>query len=555
MSMMNYIKVCFLCFWVFLLGCVKEKDDFVRLGTVELQITQNETVNIKKSGEQSVLLPYSIKIVSADGSTVYEAEDISQVEAPINIKEGSYTLNVVTKGVQSFGFDKPCYTGTADFTVVAGETVQVPVTCTLSNVKISIAFSNTIKNNFLEYSADVVTGGQELHFAANETRSGYIAAASFDVRVNLKDVVGRVHTFTNTFTDAKPRDHYKIVVDLATDIGTGGINITVDPTTYDKICDISIPNVPIVKTLPSVGTITAPVLRGIGLALDREFGFEYKRSKDEAWVKVDPALVTRVTDEAGIVHFQASVTGIPMDAKVEYRATLGSSVGNVESFVTAEMLPNLNFDVWTQSGKTYFPNADTKNSFWATGNEGVTMSLVNKDSNTRPTDDVAQSGGSAARMETISVPFVNIAAGNLFTGTYKTNISDPASSVTFGRPYSYRPKALQGYYKYAPKVIDVARAPHEDKKGQMDQCHIYLRLEDWGGATSRPSNPTVVGYGEFKSSEAVGAYKKFEFDIEYYSAVRPTHVVLVATSSIYGGEFTGGIGSTLYVDNFELIFE
>ena len=61
----------------------------------------------------------------------------------------------------------------------------------------------------------------------------------------------------------------------------------------------------------------------------------------------------------------------------------------------------------------------------------------------------------------------------------------------------------------------------------------------------------------------VEEYKKFEIDIKYTDKVSiPATMAIVATSSKYGGVFSGtkvigkmGIGSVLFVDNFTLSFE
>lgn len=51
-------------------------------------------------------------------------------------------------------------------------------------------------------------------------------------------------------------------------------------------------------------------------------------------------------------------------------------------------------------------------------------------------------------------------------------------------------------------------------------------------------------------------YEQFNIPITYKSgSVQPTHVVIVATSSRWGADFIGGEGSTLYIDDFELIWE
>lgn len=67
------------------------------------------------------------------------------------------------------------------------------------------------------------------------------------------------------------------------------------------------------------------------------------------------------------------------------------------------------------------------------------------------------------KMSTITgVTLVTSAAGNLFIGTYKTNMTNPAASVSFGRPYTgARPVKLSGYYKYEP---------HETNEGSGSVC-------------------------------------------------------------------------------------
>ena len=51
-------------------------------------------------------------------------------------------------------------------------------------------------------------------------------------------------------------------------------------------------------------------------------------------------------------------------------------------------------------------------------------------------------------------------------------------------------------------------------------------------------------------------YEAFEITLQYYKEnIRPTHIIVAASSSKYGDFYTGGIGSELYIDEFELVFE
>lgn len=297
---------------------------------------------------------------------------------------------------------------------------------------------------------------------------------------------------------------------------------------------------------------TFATLSGSG-SLDgsKQPGFVYRKKVEAAWTAVDQAKV--IVDKG---TFTAKVDGLTPGTDYVFCATVGSERGAEVNFKT-EMAPsieNLDFDSWHMTGSSWYPNAEGGNSFWGTGNEGVTISVVNKPSNSTPSDDAVS--GKAARLETISVPLVKLAAGNLFTGKYKTNLGDPIKSVTFGRPYTGRPTKLEGYYKYSPKVIDVTKDPYNGLKGTMDRCHIYIRLENWGTATERPADPEIIAYGELQSADAVAEYKHFSINIKYSVLdKKPTHVVLVATASYMGDFFTGGIGSVLYVDDFEFKFD
>lgn len=275
--------------------------------------------------------------------------------------------------------------------------------------------------------------------------------------------------------------------------------------------------------------------------------FAYREQGTESW--------TLLPDEEVVLEggrFHAWLKGLDPQTSYTYRAVLGEEYGKEKHFQTEEapVLPNLSLDDWHLNRKTWNPWAEGGQAYWMTGNAGIT---IVSSSNTTPTDDAVS--GKAARLETRNVAIAGLAAGNLFTGDFKTNISNPADSPKFGRPYMGRPQRLRGQYKYAPKTIDVQKNG-TDKLGQMDQCHIYISLEDWGDATQRPADRVVVGYGEFKSAEAVDMYAPFDIEIAYQQTDRrPTHVVLVATSSIYGDQFTGGVGSLLHVDELELVFE
>ncbi|WP_455592136.1 PCMD domain-containing protein [Bacteroides sp.] len=284
---------------------------------------------------------------------------------------------------------------------------------------------------------------------------------------------------------------------------------------------------------------------------------EYRKKAESAWTAVDAADVKLES----ATTFSTVLTGLQDGTSYVWRVVVEDIPSAEAEFTTEKIqeIPNLNFDTWSQnpSGsfkKSWYPNEDGTNSYWATGNDGVTSTLAgNKDSSTRPEEKDVVSGKAAYMVTLGNVPLVGVAAGNLFIGDYKTNANSPKDSPKFGRSFiGARPTGLKGWYKYTSKPIDYVGIPADLKN---DECHIYLRLWD--------AKDNEIAYGEFVGKETVTKYTEFKFDVIYSNkSAIPAKITIVATSSHYGGDFTGakvtgsaGIGSELWVDEFELLYE
>lgn len=268
---------------------------------------------------------------------------------------------------------------------------------------------------------------------------------------------------------------------------------------------------------------------------------QYQTNNSGEWITVPKENLTK-DNITKIYYYKLPV---PANTEVICRTVMIDENGNITDLGEEELyassadninVPNLSFDTWNNG----YPNADGGNSYWASGNDGVTGFPVNKSPNTAPETSKVISGKAAKLFTYTGIPVVGVAAGNLFTGSYKTNITNPSSSVNFGRPFSGRPKGMRGYFCYqSGGNVD----------GAPDRCDIYIQLEN------RSNGNVKVGYGGFQTDRNTGGkYENFRFDITYESDLPVTHVTLVATSSYKGGDFKGASNSTLYVDEFELIY-
>lgn len=265
--------------------------------------------------------------------------------------------------------------------------------------------------------------------------------------------------------------------------------------------------------------------------------------------------------------FLAILTHLRPGTDYEYQLTVDGKAESVETFRTdtVQQFPNLSFDIWYQDGKVWYPNADmsAENYFWDSGNKGTSIA-GGKNPTSEEKRDVVK--GSAIRMASEYVA-VKFAAGNIYSGSFVDIIGMRGAMLDFGRPYTGRPSALKGYYKYTSGVIDNANGAYTDLMGQKDSCHIYVALFDWTApfrvntdvgtfVNLSWENESMIAFGELKSNQSISDYQTFRIPLTYRDYfTKPKYVVMVASASKYGDFFTGSTGSVLLLDECELVFE
>lgn len=293
---------------------------------------------------------------------------------------------------------------------------------------------------------------------------------------------------------------------------------------------------------------------------------EYKEQSASSWQTASDVTVSGT-------KFTATLTGLSGSTTYNYRVTVDGAAGSEQSFTTvaAQELPNGSFEQWsfdqTKTGNDYYvPNADGE-TFWGTGNEG-SMSLQSIGNVTYPTDGVS---GQAALLESKDA-LIKLAAGNLFTGDFGFDPDHTLDGLlTFGRSFTSFPTALRLYYKYTSATIDKIGDNVGDLaslKGQPDMCHIYIALTDkqytiknWSGNNGNyrqlfdKDDSGIIAYGEFISDESTSSFQQIEIPIEYRANRTPKYIIIVASSSRYGDYYIGGVGSKLWLDEMELVYE
>lgn len=543
-----------------LASCQSEIEEAKGYGYLQLSsVDVNKTVTSRADVTSSEAI--AVDVLDESDAVVKHADDwkdLNDVLLPV----ATYTIKAYSadKDKEAQGFEAlPYYEGQTEVAIEANKAKAVEVTCKLAQSMVSINCSESFKNTFSDYACSIEgADALSISFAKDETRAAYVKSGQ---ALTLKVDFGNGKVFSQQITEnAEAAYYYKVNLDITE--GNATFDITVDQTIHQYEVVVKVPTKQESTDLKTedikndVSKVWGQFAYLSGTCSLQDAAspvqFAYKKKSESEWKTVE---ATKGEGNA----YSAKVFPLNFNTEYEYYILCGDKIGETCGFTTEafEEIPNLDFDNWTQDGKNWYPNSEASNSYWATGNEGVTTL---GSSNSIPVEGSDARTGKAGKLETVTVALVGYAAGNLLIGSYSTNLNDMASSVQFGRSYNgARPVKLSGYYKYTPgtSMNKNGKIP-TDRTLTVDECDIYVKL--WSG-------DEVIAESHFITNQTVSEYTRFDLPIEYTNMTkRPDKITIVATSSRYGGEFEGtnmfntkvvgqvAAGSTLWVDDFELSY-
>lgn len=329
-----------------------------------------------------------------------------------------------------------------------------------------------------------------------------------------------------------------------------------------------------VETLPANAFSTFAFLRGS--AEDTEnLRFIYWKEEENESASIE-VKATSNTDG----KFTAVVTNLNPGSVYYYKAVAGDTEGIKQRILTekAVMLPGGSFEKWSDN----IPQTDV-DPFWGSGNNSIVKDLSSSSSDVVTVEGIQSS--LSAQLKSQSVAYVNLGAGNLFTGDFKSivNILDAkkcGGEIKLGRKFSSKPSKLRGYRKYIPGTIDnygVVTFPSKRTvnviSGNPDTCSIYIALATkiYTINTTQTDDQfmfdmdidyfkdCIIAYAELpkEQSGATSGYEPFELTLKY---LKPEYdgeyyLVIVCSAAKYGDYYKGSSKSLLYLDEFELGYE
>lgn len=293
--------------------------------------------------------------------------------------------------------------------------------------------------------------------------------------------------------------------------------------------------------------------------------FNYKVKGTSEWNNV------AAVKEGETKNLSAQLTGLLPGTAYEYQALAGNTPSAVIctfSTEAAAQLPNGGFENWSGSTPLLIYGEGEK-MFWDSGNKGSAKMSKNV---TTHIDRAGLNGGKRAAQ--LQSQFVGVAgfigkfaAGNLFTGEFLGTEDTTQGILSFGREFTSRPSELSIYYRATLGNIthsETSMAP----EGVQDTAIVYIALTDWDAPIEvhtkdkstlfSKNDPHIIAYGELLIDKNVNDWTNHKIKLEYREkskTTKPKYILVVASASKYGDYYTGSTSSTLWLDDFELIYE
>lgn len=182
------------------------------------------------------------KIISDEDGSVVESFTYGQKPtSPIELKVGSYKLNVVShETIPAAEWESPTYGAEVPFTIQKGETNTLEtVKCKLSNIKVSVGYAADLYN-LLETGSqtDVTIGTNTMNFLYTEERAAFFCAEQEENTMTVDmslNYAGKNSKMSATIQGVKAGQWRKITVNMP-HVNEGNVvfTITIETLTVDQ---------------------------------------------------------------------------------------------------------------------------------------------------------------------------------------------------------------------------------------------------------------------------------------------------------------------------------
>ncbi|MEQ6168572.1 DUF4493 domain-containing protein [Ekhidna sp. MALMAid0563] len=190
-------------------------------------------------------IEFYIAIYDVNDALVISYDRLADAPTEIELITGEYYVVAHSDNELLAAFDNPYYYGRSEnFTIDKEEVKTIDIVAQLANCKVSINYSDQVKNTFQSYTAlvEVTSYGETLNYGQGETREGYFVTEPLSIQVDLAytKIDGTLieRTFTASIDDPQPKTLYKVNVDAGLVDGKIIFNLIVDESYTEETISV-----------------------------------------------------------------------------------------------------------------------------------------------------------------------------------------------------------------------------------------------------------------------------------------------------------------------------
>ncbi|MCH5168482.1 MAG: PCMD domain-containing protein [Prevotellaceae bacterium] len=588
---------------LFAVSCSNDFDKAGEVGYLKLELTTLVSTNTRTVAPEDYV-PKKLHVVLKRGATIVLESDYengvfsnSNMQGNITLEAGTYTITAQSANWDGSGsgFGVPFYHGETTVEVKSRTLQEASLTCTQANVKVTINWDKSFKDNFTEAQASVISAGDPatsespILFTMGEDRgSAYFPVGNLKVHVSVKNKGGDWHGQDNEITDVQARQHCIINYKVAESGTQGRVEVVIDDASNSYIYNVELPQESGILLEAKPVTDLTPdfkdnfiernyaLLTGFGMGDNMEkekvvLRYRLKNANEWTVVENDDLIVEDLEEGVNFSYkFMDVVFGTTYEYQFYHNDPENSLESNTQSFtVTGEALYNGGFELWHDEGKASYPTESASVKYWSSSNPGSASFGGNV---TTAEETIKHGGNYSAKLQSKYI-VIKFAAASIYTGNFAGLVGTNGAKLDWGVPFTSRPRSLKGFMMYQPQSVNrvSSNAPADaPKSGELDHCQIYCTLlteqlhvdntkieetfPKYDGTDSR-----VIAYGEKTVKETQSDWTEFDIPLHYFNTTtKPSYLLIVCSSSKYGDYFHGAgnndSGSTLYLDDFELVY-
>ncbi len=206
-------------------------DEPLKYGSLSVFVDIEEENIINSRTEELDISDFDVFVINDDQDTTHSWNTTTDIPDTIILEADKYVVVIESDTYDLPAFDAKYYRGVSDtFTIIDGKNTLVEVTIRLANVKVTVDYTDSVKNDFYDYFVRVTDSQSNfLTFSKGEVRPGFFMEGDLILYTKLFFVDQNSDSVfiekTTIVENALNNDHIKILVDANLTLGTGIISI------------------------------------------------------------------------------------------------------------------------------------------------------------------------------------------------------------------------------------------------------------------------------------------------------------------------------------------